>query len=192
MMPTQEEIDDALLWVESYEGLKIPIAERNAAIIATAYRAEKERADRCADELVSASKLAVAASAACRRIAKWRDLCLEKINILEAADYEELRAFSHSVDQEARAELAERQYAELKISAIEWAHDITGEWGDNTYDICATMIARHEAERKALSSQAVDKASEPRNDADASGDLPARQGQFQRLGVNPRLDNSML
>jgi hypothetical protein len=38
MGPTKEEIDDALLWVESYEGLKIPIAERNAAIIAEAYR----------------------------------------------------------------------------------------------------------------------------------------------------------
>jgi hypothetical protein len=61
---------------------------------------------------------------------------------------------------EARAELAERQYSEL-----------SDEWQDPPF--CAVM-ARHAAERRALASQAVDEASEPRNDADASGDLPAR------------------
>jgi hypothetical protein len=181
MMPTQEEIDDARETYRQWQP-EVPAdsfdppmeADEAIRVMDAAYRAEKERTDRCTDELVSVSKLAVAASTACRRIAKWRDLCLEKIDILEAADYEELRAFSHSVDQEARAELAERQYAELKIKATEWARDITGEWSDNTYEVCANMIARHEAEQKALASQAVDKASDARNDADASGDLPAR------------------
>jgi hypothetical protein len=71
--------------------------------------------------------------------------------------------------QEARADLAERQYAEVKA----WTIDKL-----STPETIRQMLARHEAERKALASQAIDKASEPRNDADASGDLPAREGQL--------------
>ena len=48
-----------------------------------------------------------------------------------------------------RAELAERQYAELKEEAFDWACAIEGEWSDGTKHDCEDMLARHEDERKA-------------------------------------------
>ena len=111
-MPTQEDIESALEWFELHEK-----HDSQGRILAAAYRAEKERND-CQNRHMDRGD---------RLLANERDEIARGHALLEKA--------------EARAELAERQYAELcKYMDFNAAHD--AEWD--------AMIARHEAERKAL------------------------------------------
>jgi hypothetical protein len=131
MMPTQEKIKEAeFCFTMSTHPLYNNPVFIFGRILLSAYRAEKDRADKnseAVDGVVSQWKLT-----------------------------------------EAHAKLVELHYAQLVSFAVV----------DNPEEYLGDMLARHEAERKALASQAVDKASEPRNNADASGNLPAREGQL--------------
>ena len=118
-MPTQEDIESALEWFELHEK-----HDSQGRILAAAYRAEKERND-CQNRHMDRGD---------RLLANERDEIARGHALLEKA--------------EARAELAERQYGELRDEYRRWVLMMQDEHLEDGY--LETYLARHEAERKSL------------------------------------------
>jgi hypothetical protein len=129
-MPTQKEIDEALAFAD------IPWSPSVAG--------DALRFDQTMDILAAAYRAEKARAE--KFEADYELMC-------ETAD----SWMASSAKAEARAELVERQYAELEPIVIQLIRGL-----NSAYDI-RKLLARHEAERKALSSQAVDKASDTSN-----------------------------